>query len=591
MSQNTVGAKLNAIQKPAIAAVLKALKTDGKALLQAATGTGKTNIAVNVYSALQAKNKKVRVLWVTHTNELVEQSGFRFQTLLPGTDVGLFYGKDKDTQGQVTVASVQSISKKNNLEKFSPNAFDYIFVDEAHHTPAVTWDKTLNYFSKAKRFGFTATPYRPTDTSGDPALFKYFGPIISEFSLEEAQKQGVVAKIDAHIVLTNSILEPKFDTAGDYARATLDRLWTTEDRGDTVIRAYKEYGRKAMKKIGLKYKTICYCINSNHAENMVKLFEKAGIKAALLVGDANRLKATERKETYDTFLTTNDIEVLCVVNILNEGADINDVGCMLMCRPTKSNIVYTQQVGRGVRVVPKYKEKVVLIDFVDNTEKKYLGYNSSNLPKSGITYQRIVTKYLKDQDPVVLERRVEDVMASIREFENQFRKPRGYWTLETCLAEALKYKTLEEWKSKHKSSHLSAWRLGILKECSAHMPQKQSAAETKKQIKEFFRINKKLPPTRSKLGKSLSSYIYPGQRSFDPDFIPWVRACGKRISAKKPICREDGKVFESGSAAARAMGKSITHLFRAIKQGKKYGGYHWAYCDKNGKVIKKGKKK
>lgn len=411
--------RLNKEQAKAIKAIISSLDKNDQALLQMATGTGKTNVAVKVFEALKKKKANVRVLWLTHLQELVEQSKERFQNNIHGVDVSLFYGKDKDTEGQVVVASIPTISRPNNLKKFNPKDFDYIFVDEAHHTPANTWVKTLEYF-KGKKFGFTATPNRPDGRTEH--IQNIFGEQIFELSYKDAVKKKLVAEAEGYQILTNSVIVPKFDSNGDYTRSSLDRLWSTKDRQDIIVKSYLKYGRPSMKKMKLKYKTICYCINTEHARNMMEKFNKEGIKSGLLVGDGKVLTQSQRETVFNDF-RKGDVEILCVVNILNEGVDIPEVGCLLMARPTKSNIIYWQQLGRGVRYIEGKKDKVVVLDFVDNTEHKYLGYLSTNTnPEGGVIHNRIRTEFLTEKDPIVIEKRVLDITASVEEFENQFRQ-------------------------------------------------------------------------------------------------------------------------------------------------------------------------
>lgn len=257
--------RLDEVQTKPVNNVLKALKTERRALLQMATGTGKTNTAIKVFQKLYSQNKNIRVLWLTHLSELAEQSYRSFvknANLTPGVDVGMYSGAIKDKDTTVVIATVQSISKKDNLDTFDPKEFDYIFVDEAHHVPASTWSKVLSYFPKAKKFGFTATPNRPDDIEGAVAAVEVFGEPVFELSYKDALKKKLVAKAEGWLVLTDSVIQPKFGTNGDFARSTLDRVASTHDRMNTIVAAYKKYGRREMKKMGLPFKTVCYCINT-----------------------------------------------------------------------------------------------------------------------------------------------------------------------------------------------------------------------------------------------------------------------------------------------------------------------------------------
>lgn len=581
--------RLDEVQTKPVNNVLKALKTEHRALLQMATGTGKTNTAIKVFQKLYSQNKNIRVLWLTHLAELAQQSYHRFVDvagLTPGVDVGLYSGAIKDKEAKVVVATVQSISKKDNLESFDPSNFDYIFVDEAHHTPASTWKKVLEYFPKAKKFGFTATPNRP---DGKRDIQDVFGeePVF-ELSYKDAVKKKLVAKAEGWLVLTDSVIQPKFDTNGDFARSSLDRLWTTHGRQETILNAYKKYGRREMKKMGLPFKTICYCINTHHAKEMAKLFNANGIVASVLVGDGKVLTPAQRLLVFHEFTNIDKTEVICVVNIFNEGVDLPGVGCMLMARPTKSNIIYWQQLGRGVRRIDGKKEKVIVIDFVDNAEKEFLGYNSANIENKGMSHKRIVTEFLKEPDLVKVERRILDLTLSVEKFDNQFRLPWGSINKETCIQCAKKVKSRQEFRLKYPSH----WRISIsnnwYQECTAHLPNIISWNKNKvlKHAKKYRHVSD------WKLNSSgASSHAF--RNGY---FKEATKHMSRKRSFERYVLNLETKLFYASMKEAELKtgirASKIGIVCGGVGPNKTAGGYRWAYCDENGKVIKnKGKKK
>lgn len=420
--------KFDAIQIKAKNAVLKSLMTNGSALLQMATGTGKTNTAKKILDKLLKKNPKARILWLTHSNELIEQTANRILLYTPNMNVSIYNGETKDRNGQVVIASIQTISRPSNLEKFNEDEFDFIFVDEAHHTPAITWKRILGHFKKSKKFGFTATPYRPDGQS----LYDFFGKPVFELSFRKAQKEGLLAQNISYVILTNSSLKPIVTKEGEYSPKELDRLYVSKDRNEIIIKSYLKYGRQEMKKSGLKFKSICYCINTEHAKRMSKIFRAAGLTSEFIVGDTRHQTSKERGRIYETFRDTFDIEILCVVNIFNEAIDIPDLACALMARPTRSNIVYSQQVGRPSRIVPGYKNNFIVLDFVDNTRREYQGYIMSNLLQTGISYEQMVVEYLNEKDPIVVSHRIKNIMKGVEEFENRIKRI-CYWDYETLI--------------------------------------------------------------------------------------------------------------------------------------------------------------
>jgi len=407
--------ELNRIQAEVIKIAHKSLTINKKALLYMATGTGKTEIAIKL---IQARGYR-RVLWLTHQDELAKQSFERFNSR-GIRDVTLYTGKFKDRNGSIVIASVQTISKYNNLKTFKPNTFDVIVVDEAHHSPAPSWDKTISFF-KAERIALTATPFRP-DNRHD-RVFDHFGTPVCEWTFDKAVSKKILAKPNAYLILTNTTIEgfTRFDK--DLTKNQLDRLYTSEDRNRIIVKSYKEIAKREVKRLKMKPKTICFCINVSHAKYMSKMFNNTGIKAAFVVGDSKYQTPEQRENVMTTFRTTDEIEVICAVNIFNEGVDIPEANIALMLRPTSSNIIYQQQVGRLARTNNGKKKEFIILDFVDNTSKSYTGYVAGNLLNGGSTHTKIITKYLNYPDDILTKRRIKDVMARVKDFEN------GLWDL------------------------------------------------------------------------------------------------------------------------------------------------------------------
>lgn len=403
--------KLNQIQAKAKKAALKALKTEGKALLHMATGTGKTETAIKIFSEYEKQNK--RMLWITHKTDLVEQSAARIMTQL-GVDTTLFGGASKDNSGQVVVASVQSLSKASALAKFDKNMFDLVIVDEAHHAPAKSWTKSIEHFN-ADKLALTATPYRPDKQDLGPM----FGDSVFSLRFSQSQKMKLLAPNKARLILTTSSIAGLSHINKDYTKSQLEKLYASTDRNKIIVNAYLEFGRKEVIKAKMKPKAICFCINTKHARRMAKLFKASGINAGFLSSKVNVQNANDRELTFKRFSNTNEIEVLCAVDILNEGTDIPDVNIGLMARPTRSNIIYTQQIGRLARADKGNKKFFIVLDFVDNTRKQYSPYTAGNLTQRAYTSSEVITKYVSNQDPIDVNERVENIMKSVEDFEDE----------------------------------------------------------------------------------------------------------------------------------------------------------------------------
>lgn len=463
MERNTVIQKLNRLQTKSVKANLTALETEGRALNVMATGTGKTNVAGRMIAELLKKNPKLRFLWLTHTQELIQQANERITSMLPGVSVGVFDSGSRETDTTVMVASIPTLSRKNHLKTFKRKTFDYVFVDEAHHAPAESWSRILKHF-KAKPFGFTATPIRPDERS----LNELFGEPSFDVRIPEAQKLGVLAEHEAWVILTDSVLNGTKSNSGEYSAKELDRLFVSKDRNETIVKSYKKYGQARMIELGMKPKAICYCINVQHAIRMADLFKESGITSGIVVGNQIEQTSVNRADIWDKFKNTNEIEILCAVNVLNEGVDVPDVGCVIMARPTRSVITYQQQFGRGARATTK--DKFIVLDYVDNTRTEFQAYLASNIDPKKQVRSRIVTEYIVNQDTVLVEKRVRDVFEGVEKFENQLRKPHRYWmNFSLVLDDARKHTTIRSWRFASQQAYQAAQRYGWLAKCTEHM--------------------------------------------------------------------------------------------------------------------------
>ena len=152
----------NAMQKEALGQI-QALRDQGsdRGLVVSATGTGKTYLAA--FDALQVKPQ--RLLFVAHREEILRKSLASFQKILggPAEDYGLLTGSQHDWQAKYLFATVQTLAKEKSYSQFTPDAFDYILVDEVHHAGGATYQTLLNYFKPAFFLGMTATPERNDD--------------------------------------------------------------------------------------------------------------------------------------------------------------------------------------------------------------------------------------------------------------------------------------------------------------------------------------------------------------------------------------------------------------------------------------------
>lgn len=323
-------------------------KAPGAYLCQMPTGCGKTATFTHI------PRNGGRVLVLAHREELVRQPARYYDC-----PVGFEIAAERSHNEDVVIASVQSLV--NRLDRFSCDEFDKIITDEAHHAAASTYKKIYDHFTPEKHIGFTATPNR-----GDKAkLDDVFSEIIFQRDLRWAIKNGYLCDIHCLRVNIGFDLSAVHTRHGDYAPGELDEAM--EGTADAVAQAYREYAKGA---------TLIFAVSVHQAEEIAKR-----IPGAVVVTG----KTKDRADIIERFTRR---EIPCIVNVMvfTEGTDIPLVETVIIARPTQSEALYTQMVGRGLRTHPE-KEKLILIDCVGVTGKAslctaptLLGIDLKNIP-------------------------------------------------------------------------------------------------------------------------------------------------------------------------------------------------------------------
>lgn len=341
-------------------AALKALEqmrdnSETIALLYHATGTGKTTTAV-----LDAKRCGGRVLFIAHTQELVDQATKRFRELWTNTTVGRYCEVIKQPRAHVVCGSVQSVAL--HLDEFKDDEFDYLIVDEAHHAAADTYQKILSYFKPAFTLGLTATPERADDKS----ILEIFKNTAHKLDIQTAVEIGELVPVRCIRIHTNiDLTKVRFNSVQYNIRDLESKIYVPE-RNRLIVDTWMQYVRDKC--------TVVFCASVKHAQQIADLFREQGIKAAAVSGS---MKQSERREFQEKFVN-RDIQVLCACDLLNEGWDCPEIEVLFMARPTMSKVLYTQQLGRGMRLY-EGKESLMVFDFVDNASQYNAPYSLHRL--------------------------------------------------------------------------------------------------------------------------------------------------------------------------------------------------------------------
>ncbi|NCC41475.1 MAG: DEAD/DEAH box helicase [Gammaproteobacteria bacterium] len=313
---------------------LKAIPESGRVAICMATGLGKTV----TFSQIPRKG---RMLIIAHREELLEQPRKYFNC-----SYGIEKGSLKSQGEDVIAASIQTLVRR--LDKFKTDDFDVIVVDEFHHAAAQTYKKTLEYFKPRLLVGVSATPKR----SDGNKLDDIFDEIIYEKDLLSGISDGYLSNISCLSIDVGFNLTQVKTKMGDLDSAQLDKEMIGLKIVEAVAETYKKYA------IG---QTVIFGCSIKHCELISERIPGSVIITGKTKDRGKILKDFENKK------------IKCIVNcmVLTEGTDLPCIETIIIARPTKSQSLYIQCVGRGCR---KYenKEKLLLIDCVGVTGKHEL---------------------------------------------------------------------------------------------------------------------------------------------------------------------------------------------------------------------------
>ena len=323
-----------------------------KGLVQAATGVGKT------YLAAFDSAKYERVLFVAHREEILKQAAISFRNVRHSDDYGFFYGKQKDTDKAVILASVATLGRNEYLTEdfFAPDYFDYVIIDEFHHAVNEQYQRIVEYFKPQFLLGLTATPER-MDGKNIYEICDYNVPY--EISLKEAINKGMLVPFHYYGIYDETDYSSLHLVKGRYDEKELNETYIGNiKRYDLIYKYYMKYRSK---------RALGFCCSRQHAEEMAKEFCKRGIEAVAVYSNADGEFSEDRDKAIEK-LKKQEIKVIFSVDMFNEGVDIATLDMVMFLRPTESPIVFLQQLGRGLRT-SKGKEYLNVLDFIGNYEK------------------------------------------------------------------------------------------------------------------------------------------------------------------------------------------------------------------------------
>lgn len=309
---------------------------------EAATGAGKTRIAVEVIARRLARYPRGRALWLTHREELADQAARAFHSVAPDLSVGIVRGQQNDYHRQVVIGSVPTLGARGGRRCDPIRDVVVVGADECHHAVmGGTWETVLGRFDAWQgmpTFGVSATLLR-----GDGKhLGDVWREVVGRWSILDGIRGGFLTDVRGKRIRIKGLdLGRVKRSGGDLQADALAEELHDSQAADQVLDGYEEFGdgRAAM----------AFWPNVATAVEFMEAARERGIAADVVLGTTPTHERAEIYERSRRLATEGIPHILSNCMVLTEGFDAPWISCILMCRMTESRGLYIQCVGRGVR--------------------------------------------------------------------------------------------------------------------------------------------------------------------------------------------------------------------------------------------------
>ena len=347
-----------------------------RSLVISATGSGKTYLAA--FDALNFNPN--RLLYIVHEGSILMKAYETFSRVFGGDKTyGVFNGEHKEKDADFVFST--NVTMAGALETFEPHAWDYIIIDECHHAAAETYRRIIGYFQPQFLLGITATPER---MDGEDVFSLFDQNVPYELRLREAIINRLVVPFK-YYGIRDELIEYGEKNCGH----RFVEQFSDEAHCDFLYRMIEKHRLP-----GQKLKALAFCRNISHAVRMAQAMEDYYHTRYLTGNNSVGERIRAYKDLQDD---AADLEILFTVDILNEGVDIPGVNMVLFLRPTDSQTIFIQQLGRGLR---RYEGKqfVTVLDFIGNDYKRsvQLAFALGSLAEHFVVEKDLVAALIKD---------------------------------------------------------------------------------------------------------------------------------------------------------------------------------------------------
>lgn len=323
--------------------------------------SGKTIVSADIVRRCVQQTSQ-KTLFMAHRAELLTQSRDKIRLVAPQLSVGIVQAKHDDLSRQVTVASVQTLMNATRLQRVLQHGpYSLLVIDEAHHATSPSWLRVIHALQTSnptmRTLGLTATPGR-SDGLGLSDLFEKISYTKSTLELIEEKWLVYPRAFRVNLNIDLDVVGSARGTDGDkdFKDGDLAKLLIQQPVLDATLAAYKQYGDNRT--------MIGFSVTVEHARLLAETFTRGGVNSSFVSGDT---KHDDRHKLYADF-RAGKLRVLWSCGVLTEGFDEPSAGGVLLARPTMSQSLFIQMVGRGLRPYPM-KTECVIIDCAGNTRK------------------------------------------------------------------------------------------------------------------------------------------------------------------------------------------------------------------------------
>jgi superfamily II DNA or RNA helicase len=342
--------------RPYQVAAIKAVQQDWESgkldvLGTAATGSGKTAIFLALLVEELAKHPQARALILSHRKELVEQPVDRLYSFWPEWKgkAGIVMAESKESYCQIVSATVQTLASERRLvELLNWGPIDYLITDECHHAVAdsygAVYDGLRSRNPHMRHLGVSATPIR-ADGMGLKAIYEHES---FHYGIKEMVSQGWLVPPRWLAIQTGISVKGVKKSAGDFQAKQLADVFVTQNCLELVVETHKKYAADRQ--------CIAFTPTVAKAYSLAKTFREAGISAEAADGTTDKDKRADLLERF----RAGQVQVLCNVGLYTEGLDVPQVSCIHQVRPTESDGLYIQMIGRALRPVAGKQDALIL---------------------------------------------------------------------------------------------------------------------------------------------------------------------------------------------------------------------------------------